>query len=587
MDFFQAQQQARKNTSRLILLFSLAVLSLIVITNVLVMFLFGFLAADDIHSIANNTTSNGLFGQPFDWQMFLFISAVVCLVIFIGSVYKSVQISAGGKRIAESLAGRIVNSDTGNLAERTLLNVVEEMAIASGSPVPTVYLMDHEYGINAFAAGFSQSDAIIAVTQGCLDALNREEIQAVIGHEFSHILNGDMRLNMRLIGILHGILVLGYIGYYILRTFRGSKKHGAAILGLGFGLVVIGFGGNFFGNMIKASVSRKREFLADASAVQFTRSKDGIASALHKISKHSYGSELDSAKAPQMSHAFFSCGVSSFLESMFATHPPIDKRIKRISPYFFSEHTIKQQKQQNQQASDESTAKQNQTSGIVSPQHFAQSAAQMSASVVADSVINSIGKINHAQLAHANALIQQLPEPIYRALHDKNQVRAVIYCLLLSNESEVLNKQLMHLKNNIDANIIDSVFALRQSISQLDKRFRLPVIDLALPALKQLSFEEYLQLQQLISHLIQADNSVGMFEWVLQKVLLTHLASQYTKPVNTLGRGRGIMPLNAQSKQQAITILISHLFQQCVDDSTAQNAIIALIKKELGLTHPR
>jgi Zn-dependent protease with chaperone function len=220
-----------------------------------------------------------------------------------------------------------------------LLNVVEEMALASGTPTPPVYLMDREDGINAFAAGFSPNDAVIGVTRGTATRLDRDELQGVIAHEFSHILNGDMRLNLRLMGLLHGILIIGMLGYFILRMSFFSQgrrrsrdgKDGVPIVVIGAGLAVIGFAGTFFGNLIKAAVSRQREFLADASAVQFTRHPDGIAGALKKIGGFAQGSSIENPNAPIASHMFFGRATSGF-NAMFATHPPLAERIRRVDP---------------------------------------------------------------------------------------------------------------------------------------------------------------------------------------------------------------------------------------------------------------
>ena len=265
MDFFESQDSARRNTGRLILLFGLAVISLILITNFLVMLIFGFLSTE-------MTSVGALTPWQFNWQVFAMVGALVAAVIILGSLYKIVSLSGGGARVAEMMNGRLLVAGTGDLFERRLMNVVEEMAIASGTPVPPVYVLE-EAGINAFAAGYSPSDAVIGVTRGAMETLNREQLQGVIAHEFSHILHGDMRINIRLIGILHGIMVLGIIGYYLMRgsSVRSRSKDSGGVVMLGLGLLVIGYVGTFFGNLIKAAVSRQREFLADASAVQFTR----------------------------------------------------------------------------------------------------------------------------------------------------------------------------------------------------------------------------------------------------------------------------------------------------------------------------
>ena len=246
----------------------------------------------------------------------------------------------------EGASLRLLN-DSGDQVERKVLNVVEEMALASGLPVPPVFMMDREQGINAFAAGYQPEDAVIGVTRGCVEQLSRDELQGVIAHEFSHILNGDMRLNIRLIGIVHGILLVGLIGYYTLRIAAASGGRrssnnkgggGLAFLGLGLGLMAIGFIGTLIGNLIKAAVSRQREFLADASAVQFTRDPNGIAGALKKIGGLNTGSKVTVAKAAEASHMFFAEGVSE----LFATHPPLAKRIARIDMFWQAEMQVEQ-----------------------------------------------------------------------------------------------------------------------------------------------------------------------------------------------------------------------------------------------------
>ena len=300
MNFFESQDRVRKNTFQLVLLFALAVVSLIIMTNVLVMVVFGYIDSQQAQD-------SGSLLQQMDWQTFATVGAGVGAVILIGSLYKIMTLSAGGKAVAESLGGILIPQDTNDLKQRKLLNVVQEMAIASGTPAPPVYLLTDEQGINAFAAGFTPRDAVIGVTQGTIDHLSRDQLQGVIAHEFSHIFNGDMRLNIRLMGILNGILIIGLIGYFILCTGggRGGSKNAGGIIALAIGLMVLGFAGMFFGGLIKAAVSRQREYLADASAVQFTRNPDGIAGALKRIGGLEFGSKVENPGAPEVSHAFF------------------------------------------------------------------------------------------------------------------------------------------------------------------------------------------------------------------------------------------------------------------------------------------
>lgn len=516
MDFFQSQDTARHNTKRLVIFFALAVVGLIVITNLLAMLLFGFLATGEEGITLNTITAQ------FDWRVFLTIGALVSAVILGGSAYKTMALSSGGTTVAESLGGHLIDQSTKDLHERKVLNVVEEMAIASGMPVPPVYLLEDEEGINAFAAGFSSGDAVIGVTRGTIAFLSRDELQGVIAHEFSHILHGDMRLNIRLIGVLHGILLLGLIGYILLRSARGSSKNAGPILGLGLGLLVIGYAGTFFGNLIKASVSRQREFLADASAVQFTRNKDGIAGALKKIGGYVPGSELESPEAPAMSHAYFSSGVSSMLGSLSATHPPLEVRIKRIDPMWdgvFEPVTQEVNEPTNvgQQPASKKEQQQSRAEKMVTV---------MTGAMVINEILNSIGQTDVEQLNYAATLLNEIPDNIRQALHEPYAARAVIYCLVIDKNPDVQQKQFQHLKEFADTGIYDLSRKLFETISQLDIKFRLPLIDIALPILRQLSKSQYQLFKKNLHSLITADNRIDIFEWSLQKILLSNLEKE-------------------------------------------------------------
>jgi Zn-dependent protease with chaperone function len=297
VDFFARQDKARRNTKLLVFYFSLAVIFLILAV---------YAAASLIFS--GIELKNSLDEASFTWsqlELLLWTAIGTLAVILIGSVFKTLQLARGGSAVAELLDGRLVNSNARDADERKLLNVVEEMAIASGVPVPQVYVMDGEASINAFAAGHSASDAAISVTRGCMTMLSRDELQGVIAHEFSHILNGDMRLNLRLIGLIFGILCLTVIGRVLVRS-RGRKN---PLPLLGIALIIIGWAGVFFGRLIQAAVSRQREVLADASAVQFTRNPAGLAGALKKIGGLAYGSRLQSPHAEEASHLFFANGL--------------------------------------------------------------------------------------------------------------------------------------------------------------------------------------------------------------------------------------------------------------------------------------
>ena len=332
MDFFAQQDQARKKTKLLVFYFAIAVAALIIAVYFASLAIF---TGAQAHYHRYGEQPEFALWNP---QLFLGVAAGVLAVVFIGSTYKTMALAQGGSVVSEMMGGRLVKPNTTDPDERKLLNVVEEMSIASGVPTPQVYVMDEEEGINAFAAGHKPGDATVTVTRGCMKLLSRDELQGVIGHEFSHILNGDMRLNLRLMGIIFGILCLAIIGRVLLQTARGDtgRSRGQNPLPiLGLALLIIGYIGVFFGRLIQAAVSRQREFLADASSVQFTRNPGGITGALKKIGGlGETGSRLSHAHAEELSHMFFGNGISEPFIGLLETHPPLPDRIRVFDPNF-------------------------------------------------------------------------------------------------------------------------------------------------------------------------------------------------------------------------------------------------------------
>ena len=478
--------------------------------------------------------------------------------------------------MAEAMGGRLIPQTTTDLHERKTLNVVEEMAIASGMPVPPVYLLDDEPGINAFAAGFGLGDAVIGVTRGTITYLSREELQGVIAHEFSHILHGDMRLNMRLIGILHGILLIGLIGYVVLRSVRGGgNKNAAPMIGLGIGLLVIGFAGSFFGDLIKASVSRQREFLADASAVQFTRNKLGIAAALKKIGGYAPGSTLNSPEAPSLSHAFFSAGVSSFMQSIFATHPPLARRIKALDPSWDGVFaTVTQAVAESAEPA---------ASSVVAAE-AARVAMQstLAGTLMASQLLDRAGAPSQEQLVYARSLLSEIPNPIRDAVHAPYGARAVIYGLLIDRHTAVQDQQLERLAAFGDPGIEQEVRKLLAVIHPLDIKYRLPLIDMALPALGQLSAAQYQGFKKNLLFLIRADKQTSLFEWSLQQIVLHHLGAKFGQP-----GARGTRAGSLKTVPKEIEMLLSALIYHCVSDKAEVNAVLVCAEEHLKMTHLR
>ena len=516
-DFFERQDIARRNTSRLVLLFVLAVLAIMVSIYLLLVATMGYLSR-------NQETGAIDWSLAYDLQLVGIAVVGTLVVVGGGALFKTAQLRGGGRVIAEELGGRRLNPDTSVSGERQLLNVVEEMAIASGTPAPPVYLLDEEGGINAFAAGFTINDAVIGVTRGAVERLSRDELQGVIAHEFSHILNGDMSLNIRLIGFLHGILIIGMLGYFMLR-FSAFSSYGhrrssrdsspMALLALGAALMVIGFLGTFFGNLIKAGVSRQREFLADASAVQFTRQPEGIAGALKRIGGFLSGSTVQSPNAPEANHMFFGKATSG-LSGLFATHPPLADRIRQLEPSWngqFAEATP---------PTDSALAPHSSTPGVAGLAG-AEAAVNRSAAESMTSAVDHIGQPNTAHLQYAARLVDELPTAIVDATREPYGARALIYALLIDRQTETREVQIAHLSRAADPGVCKETLKLLPLIEQLDARFRLPLVDIALPALCALTDAQYRQFKQNITELVEADRTIALFEWSLQRILLHDL----------------------------------------------------------------
>lgn len=563
MNFFKAQDKARKNTTRLIFLFILAIVSLVLLTNLLIIGTFAYMGTGETDSFAT------VFNLYFTQNTVLVVSLGVSLLIILGSIYKVSSLSKGGPVIAELLGGQLVPQSTNNLKERKLLNIVEEMSIAAGMPIPKVYLLD-ESSINAFAAGQSHNNAVIGVTQGAITQLSRDELQGVIAHEFSHILNGDMRLNLRLMGILHGILLIGIIGQYIINSLRyrssGKKDSGGAIIVIGLGLMIIGYAGTFFGKWIKASVSRQREFLADASAVQFTRDKNTIAGALKKIGGLDAGSLLETPAATEYSHAYFANGVSSFFESILATHPPLRERIKQIDLGWNGRYI----KPKPVVMSEPDTAKEK-TNPIAG---MAVSTAILTS---IDKVFDQIGTISESNIEYAHQLLLGLPEQIRIASQSAYSARAMVYALLIQeqkNKKEAWNL----LKEHADSTMPELTKELFVESANLDEKLILPILELCVNALRELSEKQYKQFKHTINTIITADKTVDLNEWVLQRLILQQLDEHFAirKPAKEKHAYLGVV------KKEAETLLSLIAYTEHKDDEVQAEQAFKLGVKEIG-----
>jgi len=562
MNFFQSQDKARSNTGKLVLFFVLAIISLIALTNLLVLVAFGYLNAENL---SETTPIN------FNWEIFWLISAVVIAVITFGSLYKIMALSGGGARVAEMMDAALVVDGSGDINKQKILNVVEEMAIASGMPVPPVYLIEED-AINAFAAGYSPSDAVIGVTRGTIEKLSRDELQGVIAHEFSHIFNGDMRLNIRLIGILNGIMILGFIGYFILRSSSRSRssKNGGGIVFLGIGLMVIGFAGTFFGNLIKAAVSRQREYLADASAVQFTRNPNGIAGALKRIGGDATGSILENPNSSEISHALFSQGVTSYLSGLFATHPPLEKRIKAIQPNWDGQFEY-------ENISDETTPVDDDLDKRPSKKDTVATIAAVAAALETTTIINNVGQVTQSQLDHAHELLLTLPETFKQAVREPFAARAIIYYLVLDKETSQRDEQLQYLQAEADTGVYAEIIKLVETSANLKPEHRLPLVDMALSTLRQLSAQQYQLFSKNLKALVAMDSKISLLEWSIKKIVFHHLDAVFNK---RSPKKRKYVTLR-QSKE-ACAVLLSLLVYAGKQDNMAAKMTFNLSRQELG-----
>lgn len=510
MSFFEQQEHARRQTRTLILLFVLAVIAIVVAVNLVAALLWIW---------AQGGTMSGTNRYPNGF--FIANTLITVGLIVGGTLIETFNLREGGEAVAQMAGGRMVSPASQDLQERRLLNVVEEMAIASGIACPKVYVLDKEDSINAFAAGYNPNEAVVAVTRGTLNRLTRDELQGVVGHEFSHILNGDMRLNVRLIGVLFGIQMIASFGRHLLdfaarfSTSRSRNDKGPSLqlvmLALGVALFVIGYIGIFFGRLIKSAVSRQREYLADASAVQFTRNPDGIGNALRKIGglsrKKESAARIHHPNAEHLSHLFLSAIKPSLLSGMFATHPPITERLRRIfgknmelldAPELESEPAIVE---------------------TLPDIPYVASGFAASPALAATSTGFGIGAAEPAPLA---------PE-LENALHDPQAACAVVYALLLERGKE-RDAQLIVLQADVPQQAAFTVY-LADAIDTLPRSARLPVLDLAMPALKQLSEPARHNLLTTVDKLIAADNKITLAEFVLQTVLARRLAQHAGRAV--------------------------------------------------------
>ena len=512
MNFFDAQDQARRTSRRLVYVYLLAT-ALIVAGVTFVVGAALFYSTDAGYGVT--------LGALLKHQApILIATAVVTTLVILGAtVYKTAVLSAGGGRVAADLGGTLVPSDVRDPLRRRLRNVVEEMAIASGTPVPEIYVLEQESGINAFAAGYEPGDAAIAVTRGTLELLDRDELQGVIGHEFSHILNGDMRLNIRLMGVLFGIMVLGLVGRMILRggrhgafIARSRGKGAPAILVIGLGLAILGGIGVLFARMIKASVSRQREYLADASAVQFTRQTTGIANALKKIGGYGGHSYLEATDPEEVSHMLF--GTGSRMSGMFSTHPPLTERIQALDPGFDPRDypEVDPRRRPAAAAGDEERH-----AGI------AAAVAGTGSVRLPEAIGDMIGQPETTHIAHAAALRGSVPELLYDAAHSSETAYLLVIALILDRSGRALSQQLSLAEQQLGRERTALIRQYFDALAKTGAEHRLPLMEIAFPALRRRPLPQLDYLVELAGSMIEVDGEIDIYEYCFYRILVANL----------------------------------------------------------------
>lgn len=562
MNFFEQQAVARRTSARLVFLMAVAIAGIV-------------LAVDAVVWVATQSP-----------ELVLFATLSSVAVIALGSLYRIASLGGGGEPVAQQLGGTLVPENTTEPGLRRLRNVVEEIAIASGVPVPKVYVLEHEAGINAFAAGYSTSDAVIAVTRGALDRLNRDELQGVVAHEFSHILNGDMRLNIRLVGVLFGILMIGLIGRKILEhgRFGGRGKNIGAILVAALVAMLIGYVGLFFGRMIKAGVSRTREKLADASAVQFTRQTQGLSGALKKIGGLHDGSRLNQrSDAEEVSHMLFGDGVGFdqlFAGKLFATHPPLLERIRALEPGFNDDAMARLQAQWR--ASPPDGMQEDVALGLGGGSGARLPGVTQALSVTPPMVAAQVAAPGADDYRRADSIVIAIPDALRDLARQRESVMPLLLGLLLAGDEALAERQRVDIAARLGGEVADHAVRIHQQLTaDLHPMLRLPLAGLAFPVLRLRPRPQLDAFMDTVQAVVHADGQVSLFEYCLGR-LLTVQVRESLDPSRYARFGRR-KPGNVRKEFATLLAVVAQAGHE--DRASAQHAYLAGLQRVLPRDH--
>lgn len=557
MNFFEHQEKARKQSRWIIFAFIGVALLIVGAVDLIVLALFALQGPLSSGTAAITQAGPQAILDPQIWaansEVLIGSSLATGGVIALSSLGKIASLRSGGGKVARDMGGVLITPDVKDPLRRRLYNVVEEIALASGVPVPEVFVMENEPAINAFAAGYSPADAAIAVTQGTLEKLSRSELQGVVAHEFSHIFNGDMRINIRMMGVIFGIMVLAILGRKFLHSSRyrvssSRDNNGGAIVFMGMALMLVGYIGLFFARWMKSALSRQREYLADASAVQFTRDPDGISGALKKIAAYNHSSYLK-ADSEEVSHMLFSSGVRSL---MFATHPPLEKRIGRIQKGFDSGEIellakkLKAQEQRRHIQAEQAAKEQSE-----------KASGNRNGAFDVGSMIQNIGNPEFERILAAAILSADIPSGISDAAHSLEWAPEVLFYCLLDNNLDLREKQLLIITQqmgDISERKVNHLIASNQPISA-DQR--LPLLEICFPTLKRRPIADIEKILKTIQLLVLVDNRIDSFEYLLSRLVERYLVES-KDPSRTKLHGKKKLADNLSELSTVISIVASH-----------------------------
>ena len=580
--FFEHQSLARRNSRVMVLLFLLAVAAVVVAVDLVAAMVYLWNFFETKQPAGAPLPGLGQLLRMVPVSVYVWGAAATAGLIFVVSLINVSRLGGGGAAVAKMVGARRVASNTADPLERRLVNVVEEMAIASGVRVPAVYVMDDERGINAFAAGWDVSGAVVAVTRGTLEALTRDELQGVVGHEFSHILNGDMRLNIRMLGVLAGIVFIGSIGEFIMRSVRGSRSEKGAsgyFFLVGLALFIIGYIGLFFARLIKARVSREREFLADASSVQFTRNPDGIAGALDQIRASTAGALIAGRRAEDLSHMLFAAGLRPWLAGLFDTHPPIDERIERVRPGF--QPSSYRSRRPPVLAEGESAAAAF-AGGALTREGRRSGDLESAWGRSAGESAQLVGTLTPQKIDYAARLLAAMPAELRESLREPDGACAALVALLLAPAEDVMARQIAALEAAGVGVLAQRVRAAAAHTRRLGPAFHLPLVDLALPAIKAAREGSRLELLAALEAVVRADRRVSVHEFALLTLVRDQLEAK--------ARQAGSKKL-ADLQAEALTLLhvIAHAGTRADATGSRQEQLAAALRagaKEMGFGEP-